>query len=214
MAVMAEESEERISRWRTLTDASFGLALGLSAFSLTNFPIRGLADIGMAFLLFATAFMIILDIWHDVHRMLRYPFGMSFAFLNYLLIFLVVIMPFTFRLIVETGEVREVAATLYPLDVAASMAVLAVMHQSFIRYNRDKLPKEIILWGKENRIAYLIVAVVYAASLFIPSDVRIIPFPPELQLLQRIFLWGIAWPIAILYGAIYEKAHGIKWDSK
>jgi uncharacterized membrane protein len=212
---MAEEAKERIDRWRTLINASFGLALGLSAFSLTNFPIRSLEDIGMALLLFATVFIIISGIWHDVHRMLRYPFSMSFAFLNYILIFLVVIMPFTFRLIVETGEIREVATILYPLDVAASMTVLAVMHQIFVRHNRDSLSKEMILWGNENGIVYSIIAVIYTASLFLPSDVKILPLPPEApQLLQRIFLWGMAIPIGLIPAVIYEKVHGIKWTSR
>jgi len=212
---MAEEAKERIDRWRTLINASFGLALGLSAFSLTNFPIRSLEDIGMALLLFAFVFISISGIWHDVHRMLRYPFGMSFAFLNYLLIFLVVIMPFTFRLIVETGEISEVATLLYPLDVAASLIVLAVMSQIFVRHNRDSLSREMILWAKTNGIVYSISAVVYAASLFLPSDVKIFPLPPEApQLFQRIFLWGMAIPIALIPAFIYEKVHGIKWTSR
>ena len=102
---MAEEAAERVSRWRTLIDASFGLALGLSAFSLTDFSIRKSADIMMAIMLFFMAFTIIIGIWHDVHRILKYPFGISFAALNFMLIFLVVIMPFTFRLIfLEIGE--------------------------------------------------------------------------------------------------------------
>jgi len=171
-------------------------------FSLTNFPIRGFNDIVVALTLFANALIIILTIWNDVHRLLKYPFGTSFPFLNYLLIFLVAIMPFTFRLVVETGEVGEIAARLYPSDVVISMIVLAVMFHSFIRHNRGSLLKEMILWGKKSRNFALIVTVVYAASLFLPSE-EILPnrpLPPG-----RMALWLLGWLIAILYSAIYKK---------
>ncbi|MDH5450894.1 MAG: hypothetical protein OEX77_08370 [Candidatus Bathyarchaeota archaeon] len=213
---MTEEAEERIDRYRTLNNAAFGLALGLGAFSLTGFPIEGLMDIVMALGLFANAFLIILGIWHDVHRMLKYPFGMSFAFLDYLLIFLVVIMPFTFRLIFEVGEVVEIAVTLYPLNVMASQIVLATMYQMFVRHNRDILPRELVLWGKESRNCVFIIAVFYAASVFLPSEVlELMPLPPGApSFLQRLFLWWLGYPIMIIYGVIYEKVHGIKWASR
>ncbi|MFQ6074745.1 MAG: hypothetical protein ACE5Z5_01235 [Candidatus Bathyarchaeia archaeon] len=209
---MAEEAEERVTRYRTITNAVFGLALLLGAFSLVDYPIHGLEDIIMALVLFANAFLITLGIWHDVHRMLKYPFGMFFAALNYLLIFLVVIMPFTFRLIFTFGEVGEIATILYPIDVMASQIVLAAMYQSFIDHNEAILPREMILWGKESRNTVSIVAAIYAASIYLPQEVKILPLPPETpQFLQRAFLWWLAWPIAITYAAIYEKVHGIKF---
>lgn len=210
-----EEAAERIDRYRTLNNAVFGLALGLGAFSLTTFSIQSFGDIIIALTLFASMFTIILGIWHDVHRILKYPFDMSFAALDYLLIFLAAIMPFTFRLIFEFQEVTEIAATLYPLNVAASQIVLAIMYQKFTSHNRDSLPKELFLWGKESRNFVLIVSVFYILSLFLPPEVKLLPIPPEFPtILQRVFLWWVGWPIAIVYGVIFEKRHGIKWASK
>lgn len=208
-----EEATERIDRYRTLNNAVFGLALGLGAFSLTAFSIHGLEDIIMAILLFAGMFIIVLGIWHDVHRMLKYPFDMLFAALDYLLLFLAAIMPFSFRLIFEFQEVTEIAATLYPLNVASAQIVLAIMYHKFTTHNRDSLSKEIILWGKESRNFVLIVAVFYVISLFLPSEVTLLPLPPEFpKIFQRLFVWWLGYPIAIIYGALYEKMHGIKWD--
>ena len=149
--------------------------------------------------------------------MLKYPFGMTFALLIYLLIFSVALMPFTFRLIFKMEEVIEIVPRLYPLNVAASSVVMAFMYHSFTRHNA--VPKEMILWGKENRIVILIVAAFYLASFLLPSEVKFLPPLPDLpsymhDLLQRLILWGLGWPIAITYGAIYEKVHGIKWASR
>lgn len=211
---MGEEAQERVDRYRALNNAVFGLALGLGSFSLSGFPIQGLEDIVMALALFASMFTIILGIWHDAHRMLKYPFGMSFASLNYSLLFLVAIMPFSLRLLVEVGEVMEIAATLYPLNVMGSLLVLAVMYQIYVTHNRDVLSKELILWGKESRNFTLIVAIFYALSLFLPSEVELLPLPPDApRFLQRLFLWFLGWPIAIVYGIIYERVHGIKFNS-
>ena len=215
MKVMSEEAAERIDRYRTLNNAVFGLALGLGAFSLSGFPIKGLEDIMMALGLFAITFGIILGIWHDVHRMLRYPFGLLFAFLDYLLLFLVCVLPFSLRLLVEAGEVLEVAANLYPVNILACHLVLVVMYHVFVTHNRDTLSKELVLWGKESRSVMFIVAMGVLVSLFLPSDVRLFPLPPGVpQFVQRLFLWFLAWPIAIIYGAIYERVHGIKFASK
>ena len=96
MKVMGEEAAERIDRYRTLNNAVFGLALGLGAFSLSGFPIKGLEDIMMALGLFAITFGIILGVWHDVHRMLRYPFGLLFAFWTICFCFSCVFCPFRF----------------------------------------------------------------------------------------------------------------------
>ncbi len=214
IVVTDEEAHERVDRYRALNNAVFGLALGLGAFSLSGFAIHGLEDIAMALALFASTFTIVLGIWHDVHRMLKYPFGMSFAFLDYLLLFLVAIVPFSLRLLVEVGEVMEIAATLYPLNVMGSLLVLAVMYHSFVTQNRDALSKELILWGKESRYFTLIVAMFYAMSLFLPSEVELLPLPPDApHFLQRLFLWWLGWPIAIIYGIIYERVHGIKFSS-
>ena len=155
---MGEEAAERIDRYRTLNNAVFGLALGLGAFSLSGFPIQGLEDIMMALGLFAVTFGIILGVWHDVHRMLRYPFGLLFAFLDYLLLFLVAILPFSLRLLVEAGEVLEVAANLYPVNILASQVVLVVMYHVFVTHNRGVLSRELVLWGKESRNVVFIVA--------------------------------------------------------
>jgi uncharacterized membrane protein len=212
--LLGKEAQERVDRYRALNNAVFGLALGPGSFSLSGFPIQGLEDIVMALALFASMFTIILGIWHDVHRMLKYPFGMSFAFLNYSLLFLVAIMPFSLRLLVEVGEVMEIAPTLYPLNVMDSLLVLAVMYQIYVTHNRDVLSKELILSGKESRNFTLIVAIFYALSLFLPSEVELLPLPPDApRFLQRLFLWFLGWPIALVYGIIYERVHGIKFNS-
>ncbi len=211
---LIEEAEERVDRYRTLNNAVFGLALGLGAFSLTGFPIGGLEDVVVALVLFAFTFAIVLGIWHDVHRMLKYRFGLFFAFLDYLLVFLVVIMPFSLRLMVEVGEVRDVAVLLYPLNILASQVVLGIMYQSFVMSNRDVLSRELILWAKESRTFVLIVAFFYGVSLFLPSGFELLPLPPGApQIFQRFILWGLGWPIAIVYGIVYEKVHGVTFSS-
>jgi len=212
---MGDEAQERVDRYRALNNAVFGLALGLGAFSLSGFPIHSPEDIIMALGLFASAFVIVLGIWHDVHRMLKYPFGLSFAFFDYLLLFLVAIVPFSLRLLVEVGEVMEIAAALYPLNVMGSLLVLAVMYHSFVTQNRDVLSKELTLWGKESRNGILIVATFFAVSLFLPSEVELLPLPPGApRFLQRLLLWWLGWPVMIIYGIIYEKVHGIKFNSR
>jgi len=81
-------------------------------------------------------------------------------------------------------------------------------------YNRDVLSRELILWGKESRTFAFIVAFFYGFSLFLPSGFELLPLPPgALQIFNRFILWFLGWPIAIVYGIVYEKVHGVTFSS-
>jgi uncharacterized membrane protein len=149
-----QRSERRA--FQIITDAVFGLAIGLAAFSLTDFEINVVEDIYIAIGFFFLTFFFISLFWAWVRRFFEdFPvYGGAMNGILYSLCFLVAILPFIMRLFFTGlyGGTEEVALTaqlwLYPLDMGTISILVGVVHMLFLRQGRNTVP-----WDEYKHIA-------------------------------------------------------------
>ena len=133
-----------------ITDAVFGLAIGLAAFSLTEYEINVIEDVYFTIGFFFLTFFFISLFWMWIRRFFEdYPVrGGTMTGILYLLCFLVAILPFIMRLFFTSlsgggEEVSVMAQTwLYPLDMGTIGMLVCVLHILFLRQGRNTVPWE------------------------------------------------------------------------
>ena len=192
-----------------ITDAVFGLALGLAAFSLVDYQIITLGDVYFAIGFFAITFFLVTLFWIWIRRFFEdLPiYGGAFLGTLFVLCFLVAILPFIMRLFFTnmyggTPEVAEFAlVTLYPLDIGAIGLLVGFLHLLFIKQARARTP-----WADYKHIAsdsvaaeavgvgFLITALIPPTMVF--GELLPIGLPPLLASLPARF--GIWIPIVII----------------
>ena len=131
-----------------ITDAVFGLAIGLAAFSLTEYEITVVEDVYFAIGFFFLTFFFISLFWAWIRRFFDdYPVrGGAMTGILYMLCFLVAIMPFIMRLFFTSlsgGDetVAHIAQTwLYPLDMGAISILVGAIHVLFLKQGRNTVP--------------------------------------------------------------------------
>ena len=133
-----------------ITDAVFGLAIGLAAFSLTEYEITVVEDVFFAIGFFFLTFFFISLFWMWIRRFYEdYPVrGGALTGILYLVCFLVAILPFIMRLFFTSlsgggEEVAVMAQTwLYPLDMGAISMLVCALHVLFIKQGKNTVPWE------------------------------------------------------------------------
>jgi uncharacterized membrane protein len=146
-----EESLHHQSERRAMhivTDAVFGLALGLAAFSLVDYQITTVEDVYFAIGFFAITFFLVTLFWIWIRRFFEdLPiYGGAQLMILFALCFLVAILPFIMRLFFTNmyGGLPEVATfalvTLYPLDIGAIGLLVGLLHLLFIKQARARTP--------------------------------------------------------------------------
>ena len=207
-----EESLHRKSERRAMyiiTDAVFGLALGLAAFSLVEYQILTVEDVYFAIGFFAITFFLLVLFWVWIRRFFEdLPiYGGALLGILFALCFLVALLPFIMRLffIHMYGGTPEVAAfalvTLYPLDMGAIGLFVGVLHILFLKQARARTP-----WADYKHIASDSVAALALGSGFLISaaipptmtfaELLPIGLPPPLDSLPARF--GVWIPLAII----------------
>jgi len=139
-----------------ITDAVFGLAIGLAAFSLTEYEINVIEDVYFAIGFFFLTFFFISLFWAWIRRFFDdYPVrGGAMSGILYLSCFLVAILPFIMRLFFSSlsgggEEVSVFAQTwLYPLDMGFLSILVGGLHILFLRQGRNTVP-----WDEYKHIA-------------------------------------------------------------
>jgi uncharacterized membrane protein len=207
-----EESLHHKSERRAMhiiTDAVFGLALGLAAFSLVDFQITIVEDVYFAIGFFAITFFLVTLFWIWVRRFFEdLPiYGGALIGILFALCFLVALLPFIMRLFFTHmyGGTPEVAAfalvTLYPLDMGALSLLVGVLHLLFLKQARARTP-----WADYKHIAsdsvaalalgagFLVTAVIPPIMTF--GELFPIGLPPPLDTFPARF--GIWIPIVII----------------
>ncbi len=139
-----------------ITDAVFGLAIGLAAFSLTEYEINAIEDVYFAIGFFFLTFFFISLFWMWVRRFFEdFPVhGGAVIGILYILCFLVAILPFIMRLFFSgmfggATEVGVIAQTwLYPLDMGIISTLVGGLHVLFLKQGRNTVP-----WSEYKHIA-------------------------------------------------------------
>ena len=153
-----------------ITDAVFGLALGLAAFSLVEYQIITVEDVYFAIGFFAITFFLLVLFWIWIRRFFEdLPiYGGALLGILFALCFLVALLPFIMRLffIHMYGGTPEVAAfalvTLYPLDIGVIGLLVGVLHLLFLKQARARTP-----WADYKHIASDSVAALTLGSGFL-----------------------------------------------
>ena len=187
---------------RIISDSVYGLALGLSAFSLTDYALGGMEDIILALSFFILTFGLIFTFWVELLRCFALVpfFDDALIAINLLLTFFVTLMPFAIRLVmVPDVAVQNLGMTLFPLNLVAAGLSGSVFIVLALRRRAIDVPKDDLMELQRFAIAGPALAIIYVASLFlIPPNAALPPefayfIPEPLNILKtlpyRVFIW-------------------------
>jgi len=223
VVVVAQESIHQRSERRAIqiiTDAVFGLAIGLAAFSLTEYEISVIEDVYFAIGFFFLTFFFISLFWVWVRRFFEdYPIlGGAIAGILYILCFLVAILPFIMRLFFTSlsGGTEEVAIVaqqwLYPLDMGTISILVASLHMLFLKQGRGKVPWDEYKHMVTDGYAAFVFAGGFLLSAIAPAtltlaDLLFFPIPsPFAELNAKFGVWFILVFIAAIVYVPVELA--------
>ena len=180
------------SKMRTVNNTLFEAALGLSAFSLTDLPIKTAADLIQPLIHFSFLFFLIVVFWVKFYRVYAaIPFwDEGLDFLTSWAPLLAIFSPPIFRLVVlPNPEMEELGATMFPIFTAMFVLANAAVYIYAARFRRDdlKLSQEKISEFHRWAIGSLGLAFTFTASLLIPSNITAL-----LDIPLRLVIWWIS----------------------
>jgi uncharacterized membrane protein len=182
-------------RIQGLSDLIFGLALSIGAVQLvTNLPTQP-GDLTTDIYTFGFSFLILINVWNrytattsvmpvDTQLMVR---------LNMALLFLVVIEPFLFQVMIVNGFSKAVgveASLYYGLDIGLMNLVLAYFTHLLVQEERSLIPREMIGRYKAIRDHNIFGAAIFLAAdfpLYVAVDMGGVPL--------RVILWILVLPV-------------------
>lgn len=212
------------NKTRTMSDSVYGLALGLSAFSLTDYALGGMEDIILALSFFILTFGLIFMFWVELFRCFALVplFDDALIAINLLLTFFVTLMPFAIRLVmISNTTVQNLGMTLFPLNLVAAGLSGSAFIALALRRRAVDIPKDDLMELQRFAIAGPALAVIYIASLFlIPANAALPPefayfIPEPLNVLKtlpfRVFIW---WFSLVPLGIVLMLAEGMmEWKA-
>ena len=183
---MSKQNVDRLEKFKSITTEVFALTLGLGAFSLSTIPRTSLVEVAQAVGAFAIAFFYIALIWIIQSRFFEnYPlYDDAFLALNFVILFLVAISPFLMQGFSMSSDFADPMSILYALDIMGIYAILGVLHQRYIRQNKDRLEAKETREAKMDRNMQFIISAWFLISALIPIQYRFIfwmllpPIPP------------------------------------
>jgi len=109
--------KERLS---TILDGLLGMALGLSAYSLTGFGIKDIQDIIKSLIYFTILFLLIIAFWRGISRSIALArYDRRISFINFIIGALLVVMPFCLRLILLPQlETKKIGYYIFPIVIS------------------------------------------------------------------------------------------------
>jgi len=199
---------------RVISDSVYGLALGLCAYSLTDYAIKSIDDMAIALSFFFLTLALVATFWMEAYR----AFGMvpffdnALVITNFMITFFVALMPFSLRLVIVPEVVaRNIGMSLFPLNMTAASAASSVFIALSLHRRTVKIPKDDLMELKRFPVAILALAFVYIASFWIPPDATIpsklanfIPPPLAKGLPFRVIIWWLSFPAVIIVMGIVE----------
>lgn len=186
---------------RTISDSVYGLALGLCAYSLTDYAISGMGDIVIALSFFLLTFFLVGMFWMELYRtFVMVPlFDDTLVATNLVLTFFVTLVPFSLRLAMVPGiAARNVGMALFPLNMIAAGVTSSAFITLSLHRRTVEIPKDDVMELQRFAVAIPALAFIYIASFWIPSDAAIPPqyarfIPEPLTILKtlpfRVVIW-------------------------
>lgn len=124
--------KERLS---TMLDGLLGMALGLSAYSLTGFGIKDIQDIVKSLVYFTILFLLTITFWRGISRSLALAhYNKRISFINFIIGALLVVMPFCLRLILlpQLGT-KKIGYYIFPIVISVLSFLSALVHILVLR---------------------------------------------------------------------------------
>jgi len=197
-----EEWRETLTKkCHTINDSVYGLALGLCAYSLTDYALGGMGDIILALSYFLLTFLLIFSFWTELFRCYAVApfFDDTLVAVNLLLTFFVTLIPFSLRLAMTSDIAAQNAGmTLFPLNMMAAGLSSSAFVALALRRRTVDIPKDDLMELQRFAVGIPALAVIYIASLWIPADAVIPPqfanfIPEPLSILKtlpfRVLIW-------------------------
>lgn len=201
---------------RTISDTVYGLALGLCAYSLTDYVLGGTEDIILALSYFILTFLLIFTFWTELYRcfvMVDY-FDDTLVVLNLLVTGCVTLLPFSLRLAMTSETaVQTVGMTFFPLNMVAVGLTSTAFVLLTLRRRTVDVPRDDLMELQRFTIGIPALAFLYIWSLWIPPDAAIPTqfanlVPDFLNVLKtfpfRVFIWWFSFIPFFIVGTAAE----------
>jgi uncharacterized membrane protein len=217
--VKAQPAEWRITltkKSRAISDTVYGLALGLCAYSLTDYVLGSFGDIILALSYFILTFLLILNFWSELYRcfaMVKY-FDDTLVVLNLLVAACVTLLPFSLRLaMAPEAAVQTVGMTFFPLNMVAAGLTSSAFVLLTLRRRTVDVPRDDLMELQRFTIGIPAFAFIYILSLWIPPDAaiptQVANFIPDfLSVLKtlplRVFVWWFSFIPFFIVGTTAE----------
>jgi uncharacterized membrane protein len=181
-----------------LSDLIFGLALSIGALQLvTNLPSQP-GSLTFDIYTFGFSFLILMNVWN------RYTATTSvmpvetpvMVRLNMALLFLVVIEPFLFQVMIGYGFSQAVgveASVYYGLDIGAMNLVLAYFTHLLAQEEKNLIPRELVAHYRTVRNN-----LIFGAGMFLASDFPLFTAVEVGGTPLRVIIWVLVLPVAWL----------------
>jgi hypothetical protein len=150
---------------------TFGLALSVGALSLLSTPPSTPMEIRSDIVGFAFSFLILVFVWVSYTRVMSVlPMETSITlFLNFLMLFLVVLEPYLFYLVSQFGrageyQLVEYASTLYAFDMGGLMAILGFFNHELSVEEKNLVSQEVLPRHKRVRNVLFVSAVMFSLT--------------------------------------------------
>ena len=200
---------------RSMSDSVYGLALGLCAYSLTDYGIGGIDDIIIALSYFLLTFFVVGMFWMELYRSYAIVpfFNNTLIATNLILTFFVTLIPFSLRLAMASeSAAANIGMALFPLNMVATGITSSAFIALSLHWRTIRIPKDDIMELQRFAVAIPVLALVYIISFAIPPDASI-PLqyaqfiPPPLSILKtlpfRVAVWWFSFiPMIAIMGTI------------
>jgi uncharacterized membrane protein len=167
----AERRRRPRPRIETLADLIFGLSLAIDAIALIPTSATNPGDMNARILIFAFAFLFLITAWliYTTYMSVLPVDTTTVMFLNIVLLLLVALIPYLLNS-VELGDlgIRDYASSLFALDLAGILVILAVFAHVIGREEKQLVSPEVVRLFKNGRNRMVILAVLMAISIAPP----------------------------------------------
>lgn len=163
-------------RIETLADLIFGLSLSIGSIALIASPATSPDQINGHIVAFAFTFLILITCWiiYTTFMSVLPVETPSFTFINVVLLLLVALVPYLLNGVeitdpsltaVQASAIRDYASTLFALDLASILAVLAVFAHVISLEEKKLVAPEIVALFRAGRNRMVVISVIMAVSI-------------------------------------------------
>jgi len=181
-ASLVESKRAVTQKVQAMTNSVFAMAVGLCAYSLTDFAIGSREDLIMALLYFAFTFIVILIFWGELFRVFAAVIYYDETLLwgTILLTYCVTLLPFFFRLVLSSDPtVAGLGMTVFSVFMAAAAIMSSTLFIIALRRRVIEIPKDDLLEMQRAAFGGPIMAIIFLASLRIPTAATLQTYLPQ-----------------------------------